>query len=34
MNELAEAGVIGFSDDGNPVSDSNIMKQALTYSVD
>ena len=34
MNELAEAGVIGFSDDGNPVSDSNIMKQALTYSLD
>ena len=33
MNELAEAGVIGFSDDGNPVSDSNIMKQALTYSL-
>ena len=33
MNELAEAGVIGFSDDGNPVNDSNIMKQALTYSL-
>ncbi|MFP6678542.1 MAG: dihydroorotase [Dehalococcoidia bacterium] len=32
MAELAEAGVIGFSDDGNPVADSNIMRQALTYS--
>ncbi|MFL2665098.1 MAG: dihydroorotase [Dehalococcoidia bacterium] len=34
MNELAEVGVIGFSDDGNPVSDANIMKQALMYSKD
>lgn len=32
MGELAEAGAIGFSDDGNPVADSNIMRQALTYS--
>lgn len=32
MAELAEAGVIGFSDDGNPVTDSNIMRQALSYS--
>ena len=32
MGELAEAGAIGFSDDGNPVSDSNIMRQALSYS--
>ena len=32
MGELAEAGVIGFSDDGNPVADSNIMRQALSYS--
>ena len=32
MSELADAGVIGFSDDGKPVSDANIMRQALTYS--
>ena len=32
MAELAEAGVIGFSDDGNPVADPNLMRQALTYS--
>ena len=32
MGELAEAGVIGFSDDGLPVSNSNIMRQALSYS--
>ena len=32
MGELAEAGAIGFSDDGNPVTDSNIMRQALGYS--
>ena len=32
MGELAEAGAIGFSDDGNPVADSNIMRQALAYS--
>ena len=32
MGELAEAGCIGFSDDGHPVADSNIMRQALTYS--
>ena len=25
MGELAEAGVVGFSDDGHPVADSNIM---------
>ena len=31
MGELAEAGAIGFSDDGNPVADSNIMRQALSY---
>ena len=33
MNELAEAGVIGFSDDGNPVWDPNIMRQAVSYSM-
>ena len=32
MAELADAGVIGFSDDGMPVSDSNLMRQALSYS--
>jgi dihydroorotase len=34
MGELAEAGVIGFSDDGNPVDDANLMRQALAYSVE
>jgi len=29
MAELASAGVIGFSDDGDPVPDSELMKQAL-----
>jgi dihydroorotase len=32
MGELADAGVVGFSDDGHPVSDSNIMRQALSYA--
>ena len=32
MAELAEAGAIGFSDDGMPVSSSNLMRQALSYS--
>jgi dihydroorotase len=32
MNELAEAGVIGFSDDGNPVASSRIMSLAMDYS--
>ncbi len=32
MGELAEAGVIGFSDDGHPVSDDNLMRQALGYA--
>lgn len=32
MGELAEAGVIGFSDDGDPVSDPNVMRQALSYA--
>ncbi len=31
MAELAEAGCIGFSDDGHPVDDPNLMRQALTY---
>lgn len=32
MGELAEAGCIGFSDDGHPVADPNIMRQALGYA--
>lgn len=32
MAELADAGVVGFSDDGLPVADANIMRQALIYS--
>ncbi len=32
MAELAEAGCVGFSDDGHPVVDSNIMRQALSYA--
>ena len=32
MAELAEAGVVGFSDDGEPVSNSQIMRCALEYS--
>ena len=32
MGELADAGAIGFSDDGHPVTDPNIMRQALSYS--
>ncbi len=34
MGELADAGVIGFSDDGNPVEDGNLMRQALAYSAE
>ena len=33
MGELSEAGVVGFSDDGHPVADPNIMRQALTYTL-
>ena len=32
MGEMHEAGVVGFSDDGHPVADPNIMRQALSYS--
>jgi len=32
MNELASAGVIGFSDDGEPAANSRLMRQALDYS--
>ena len=30
--ELAQAGVVAFSDDGSPVGDSNLMRQALSYA--
>ncbi|MDD4635283.1 MAG: dihydroorotase [Dehalococcoidales bacterium] len=32
MIELAEAGAVGFSDDGSPIADSWIMLRALEYS--
>lgn len=32
MEELAAAGVVGFSDDGDPVESSSLMRQALDYS--
>ncbi len=32
MGELMEAGCIGYSDDGRPVSNSEIMRRALEYS--
>lgn len=32
MIELADAGAVGFSDDGHPVADANVMRQALSYS--
>jgi dihydroorotase len=32
MSELAAAGVVAFSDDGEPVLSSHIMRQALDYS--
>ena len=32
MGELASAGVIGYSDDGEPVRSSRLMRQALEYS--
>ena len=34
MAELAEAGVVAFSDDGNPVASSQLMRRALEYSRD
>ena len=34
MEELASAGAVAFSDDGDPVSDPNLMRLALTYSMD
>ncbi|MBT5028794.1 MAG: dihydroorotase [Nitrospinaceae bacterium] len=32
MGELKEAGCIGYSDDGRPVMDSELMRRALEYS--
>ena len=32
MRELADAGVVGFSDDGDPVMSPHLMRQALAYS--
>ena len=32
MGELADAGVIAFSDDGHPVSNANVMRQAIIYA--
>ena len=32
MGDLAEAGVVALSDDGNPVSNAQVMRQALEYS--
>jgi len=34
MGELAEAGVVAFSDDGNPVASSQLMRRAMEYSRD
>ena len=33
MGELASAGVIGYSDDGEPAANSHLMRQALDYSL-
>jgi dihydroorotase len=32
MGDLKEAGAVGFSDDGNPVVDSEILRRAMEYS--
>ena len=34
MEELAEAGVVAFTDDGSPVQDATLMRLALSYSHD
>ena len=34
MEEMAAAGAVAFSDDGDPVYDPNMMRLALTYSAD
>ena len=33
MIELSKLGVVGFSDDGDPISNPNMMRQALSYSL-
>ena len=33
MHELSSLGVVGFSDDGDPISNPNMMRQALSYSL-
>jgi len=33
MSEMVEAGAVGFSDDGSPVSDDGIMEKALNNSI-
>jgi dihydroorotase len=32
LMELAEAGAVGFSDDGSPVADAEVMRRALEYA--
>jgi dihydroorotase len=32
MGDMAEAGAVGFSDDGSPVADAALMRHALEYS--
>ena len=34
MAELAEAGVVAFSDDGNPLASSQLMRRSMEYSRD
>ena len=34
LEEMAAAGAVAFSDDGDPVEDANLMRMALTYSAD
>ena len=34
LEELASAGAVAFSDDGDPVYDANLMRMALAYSAD
>jgi len=34
MEELAQAGAVAFSDDGNPVADGHLLQMALTYARD
>ncbi len=33
MGEMVEAGAVGFTDDGSPVSDSGLMRLALEYTL-